>query len=84
MGLRCQRRPVRIGECGGHAEDPAKLRRPLEGTLPVVRGSIEGHETAWEAIAIWQSNYRISYLIEDAISTVTIIKIGHRRDAYRN
>jgi mRNA interferase RelE/StbE len=33
---------------------------------------------------IRQGNYRILYLIEDAISTVTVVKIGHRRDVYRN
>lgn len=32
---------------------------------------------------IRQSNYRILYTIEDEIITVTVVKIGHRRDMYR-
>ena len=30
-----------------------------------------------------QGNYRIVYLIDDEASSVTIYKIGHRRDVYR-
>jgi len=30
-----------------------------------------------------QGNYRILYTIEDEIVTVTVVKIGHRRDGYR-
>jgi mRNA interferase RelE/StbE len=32
---------------------------------------------------IRQGTYRILYLIEDEIITVTIVKVGHRRDVYR-
>ena len=32
---------------------------------------------------IRQGNYRILYTIEDTIITVTIVKVGHRRDVYR-
>ena len=32
---------------------------------------------------IRQGNDRILYVIDDAESTVTIVKIGHRRDVYR-
>jgi len=31
-----------------------------------------------------QGSYRILYEIEEHIVTVTIVKIGHRRDVYRN
>ena len=37
-----------------------------------------------EKYRIRQGDYRILYLIEDASSTVTIVKIGHRREVYRN
>ena len=37
-----------------------------------------------EKYRIRQGDYRILYLIEDARSTVTIVRIGHRRDVYRN
>ena len=36
-----------------------------------------------EKYRIRQSNYRILYVIEDDIVTVTIVKVGHRRDVYR-
>lgn len=36
-----------------------------------------------EKCRIRQGNYRILYTIEDKIITVTIVKIGHRRDVYR-
>lgn len=32
---------------------------------------------------IRQGNYRVVYLIDDPSSTVTIFKIGHRREVYR-
>ena len=36
-----------------------------------------------EKYRIRQGNYRILYRIEDKIITVTIVKVGHRRDIYR-
>lgn len=36
-----------------------------------------------EKYRIRQGNYRILYMIEDEIITVTIVKVGHRRDVYR-
>ena len=35
-----------------------------------------------EKYRIRQGNYRILYVIEDDIITVTIVKVGHRRDVY--
>lgn len=32
---------------------------------------------------IRQGNYRILYAIDDDVITVTIVKVGHRRDIYR-
>ena len=37
-----------------------------------------------EKYRIRQGDYRVLYLIEDAISTVTVVKIDHRREVYRN
>jgi mRNA interferase RelE/StbE len=37
-----------------------------------------------EKYRIRQGDYRVLYLIEDANSTVTVVKIGHRREVYRN
>lgn len=39
--------------------------------------------TGAEKYRIRQGKYRILYTIEDDIVTVTIIKIGHRRDGYQ-
>ena len=36
-----------------------------------------------EKYRIRQGNYRILYLIENEIITVTIVIVGHRRDVYR-
>lgn len=36
-----------------------------------------------EKYRIRQGNYRILYTVEDTIITVTIVKIGHRREVYR-
>jgi len=32
---------------------------------------------------IRQGNYRIIYSIEDAVLTIVVVKVGHRRDIYR-
>lgn len=37
-----------------------------------------------EKYRVRQGDYRILYLIEDANATVTVVKIGHRREVYRN
>lgn len=35
-----------------------------------------------EKYRLRQGNYRILYTIDDLIVTVTVVKIGHRRDVY--
>jgi mRNA interferase RelE/StbE len=37
-----------------------------------------------EKYRLRQGNYRILYTINDLIITVTIVKIGHRRDVYQD
>lgn len=36
-----------------------------------------------EKYRLRQGNYRILYMIEDEIITVTVVRVGHRRDVYR-
>jgi mRNA interferase RelE/StbE len=36
-----------------------------------------------EKYRVRQGDYRVLYAIDDAAATVTIVKIGHRRDVYR-
>ena len=39
--------------------------------------------SAQERYRIRQGNYRVIYSIEDAILTVWVVKVGHRREVYR-
>ncbi|HLH24603.1 MAG TPA: type II toxin-antitoxin system RelE/ParE family toxin [Chloroflexota bacterium] len=39
--------------------------------------------SAQERYRIRQGNYRILYTVADAALTVEIVKVGHRRDVYR-
>ncbi len=39
--------------------------------------------TGDEIYRVRQGNYRLLYTIEDDVVTVTIVKVGHRRDVYR-
>ncbi len=41
---------------------------------------LSGHEK----YRIRQGNYRVLYEVDDTQSTITIVKIGHRRDVYRS
>jgi mRNA interferase RelE/StbE len=40
---------------------------------------LSGHEK----YRLRQGDYRIVYSIDDADSTVVVVKVGHRRDVYR-
>lgn len=37
-----------------------------------------------EKYRLRQGDYRVLYSIQDASTTVTIVKVGHRREVYRN
>ena len=37
-----------------------------------------------EKYRLRQGDYRVLYAIQDSSTTVTIVKIGHRREVYRN
>ena len=52
------------------AQEPKRVGKPL-------RGELEGY---WSAR---RGEYRVVYTIHDDIVTVAIIRIAHRRDAYR-
>jgi mRNA interferase RelE/StbE len=36
-----------------------------------------------ERYRLRQGDYRVLYVVDDGTPTVTIVRIGHRRDAYR-
>ena len=56
---------------GPLAANPRRVGKPL-------RGHLEGRWTAR------RGEYRVVYRIEDSIVTVTVIRVSHRRDAYRS
>ncbi len=66
---------------------PAKDRRRITTKIQALAGNprpagcekLSGHDK----YRIRQGNYRILYTIEDDVLVVTVIKIGDRRDVYR-
>ena len=56
---------------GPLTEHPYRVGKPLEGELAGRFGARRGE-------------YRIVYLIEDEIVTVTVVRIAHRREVYRS
>ena len=58
----------------------ARMRRLATTPRPPGSEKLSGEEK----YRIRQGDYRIPYLIGDASSTVTVVKIGHRREVYRN
>ena len=55
---------------GALAENPHRVGKPLTGELAGM----------WSAR---RGQYRVVYSIDPDIITVTVIRLGHRRDAYR-
>lgn len=55
---------------GALAENPQRVGKPLLGELAGLRAARRGQ-------------YRIVYTIREEIITVTIVRVAHRRDAYR-
>ena len=71
-------------EAIGSKADRQKIVTKIQGLAsdPRPRGSekLAGYSDRYR---IRQGNYRVVYLIDDSSSTVTIFKIGHRREVYR-
>ncbi|PYQ31446.1 MAG: type II toxin-antitoxin system mRNA interferase toxin, RelE/StbE family [Acidobacteria bacterium] len=44
---------------------------------------VEKLSSSGEKYRVRQGDYRIVYEIDDKVETVTIVKIGHRKDVYR-
>lgn len=63
--------------------DVAKILRRIDSLAdnPRPEGALKLSGTT--GYRIRQGNYRILYEIEDEIVTITIIRVGHRRDVYR-
>ncbi len=66
---------------------PLKVRRRITGKIgglateprPAGAEKLSGQER----YRIRQGAYRVLYAIEDGAQTVTVVKLGHRRDVYR-
>ena len=65
-------------------KDRTRLAARIGGLAATPRPPGSEKLSGEEKYRIRQGDYRIPYLIEDASSTVTIVKIGHRREVYRN
>jgi mRNA interferase RelE/StbE len=65
-------------------KDRQRLAARIRGLATAPRPPGSEKLSGEEKYRIRQGDYRILYLIEDASSTVTIVKIGHRREVYRN
>ena len=56
-----------------------RIRALSENPRPSGCEKLTGHER----YRVRQGRYRIVYSIEDAVLTVWIVKVGHRKDVYR-
>jgi len=56
-----------------------RIRALSENPRPSGCEKLTGHER----YRVRQGRYRIVYSIEDAVHTVCIVKVGHRKDIYR-
>ena len=64
-------------------KDVRRILKRIRGLSEDPRPAGAEKLSADEKYRIRQGNYRILYTIEDDIITVTIVKVGHRRDVYR-
>ncbi len=66
---------------------PPKIRRQVAAKVAglAVTPRPQGVEklSGQEKYRIRQGDYRVLYSIDDSAETVTVVKIGHRRDVYR-
>ena len=64
-------------------KDVARILRRIDELAHDPRPPGSEKLTGEEKYRIRQGNYRVLYTIEDEIVTVTVVKIGHRRNVYR-
>ncbi len=66
---------------------PPKVRRRVAGKIKTLATTPrpQGVEklSGQEKYRIRQGDYRVLHSIDDGTQTVTVVKIGHRRDVYR-
>jgi len=64
-------------------KDLVKILRRIKALSENPRPSGCEKLTGHERYRVRQGRYRIVYSIEDAVLTVWIVKVGHRKDVYR-
>ena len=64
-------------------KDVQRILRRIDGLADDPRPAGAEKLSGDEKYRIRQGSYRILYAIEDDVVTVTIVKVGHRRDVYR-
>ena len=64
-------------------KDVQRILKRIDGLADDPRPAGAEKLSSDEKYRIRQGNYRILYTIEDDVITVTIVKVGHRRDVYR-
>lgn len=64
-------------------KDRKRLAARIGGLATTPRPGGSEKLSGEEKYRIRQGDYRILYLIEDASSTITIVKVGHRREVCR-
>jgi len=64
-------------------KDLVKILRRIKALSENPRPSGCEKLTGRERYRVRQGRYRIVYSIEDAVLTVWIVKVGHRKDVYR-
>ena len=64
-------------------KDRMRIVEKIEGLAGNPRPTGSAKLSGEEKYRLRQGDYRILYSIQDASTTVTIVKIGHRREVYR-
>lgn len=64
-------------------KDRRRIVAKLEGLVGNPRPAGSEKLSGEEKYRLRQGDYRVLYSIQDASATVTIVKIGHRREVYR-
>lgn len=66
---------------------PSKDRRRIVGRIQSLASDPRAHGceklSGEDKYRIRQGDYRVLYAVQDADATVIVVKIAHRRDAYR-
>lgn len=66
-----------------HGADQRRIMARIESLATDPRPANATKMVGADAYRVRQGNYRIVYLVDDAVRIVTVTKVGHRREIYR-